>query len=92
MPDVEFETIKAEEVKFGANNFIEVARKKAKSSEGENIFVSLSRGFTAPTGEKRYKKSFTIPLNAEVVKFVSEKIAEMGEGAPEGSSSSAAEE
>ena len=83
--NVRFETIKSEEVTFGNNNFIEVARKKAVSESGENVFVSLSRGFTAPTGEKRYRKSFTIPMDASVVKFVSDKIAEMGEGAPEAS-------
>ncbi len=76
---VEFETIKVEEVKFGNNKFIEVARKKAIAEDGENTFISLSRGFTTPTGEKRYQKSFTIPLDAEVVKFVSEKILEMNE-------------
>lgn len=30
---VEFETLKAEEVKFGKNNFLEIARKKAKTEE-----------------------------------------------------------
>ncbi|MBI5347023.1 MAG: hypothetical protein HZB66_00235 [Candidatus Aenigmarchaeota archaeon] len=75
---VEFETLKAKEIEFGNNNFIEVARKKAKTEEGENTFISLSRGFKTPTGEKRYKKSFTIPLDSSVVKFVSENIKEMG--------------
>ena len=31
---VQFETIKAEEIKFGNNNFLEVARKKAITDEG----------------------------------------------------------
>jgi len=60
---VEFETVKAEEVKFGKNNFIEVARKKAKTEEGENEFVSISRGYMLPDGTKRWKTSLTIPLD-----------------------------
>jgi len=31
---VEFETIKAELIKFGRNSFVEIARKKAKTDEG----------------------------------------------------------
>jgi len=74
---VEFETIKAEEIGFGNSNFIEVARKKAITEEGENEFISLSRGFYTLNKEKRYKKSFTIPISEEVVNFISEKIKEM---------------
>ncbi|MDI6826290.1 MAG: hypothetical protein QMD36_03830 [Candidatus Aenigmarchaeota archaeon] len=74
---VEFETIKSEEIMFGNSNFIEVARKKAKTPEGENEFISLSRGFYMLNKEKRYRKSLTIPLSKEVVDFVSEKIKEM---------------
>jgi len=74
---VEFETIKAEEVPFGNNNFIEVARKRAIAPEGTNEFVAISRGFFAPDGSKRFKKSFTIPDAPEVVDFVCDKIKEM---------------
>ncbi len=74
---VEFETIKAEEIKFGNNNFIEVARKKAITPEGENEFISISRGFYLLDKEKRYRKSLTVPISEEVVNFISEKIKEM---------------
>jgi len=74
---VQFETIKSEEIKFGNNNFIEIARKKAITDEGENTFISLSRGFFTPTGDKRYRKSFTIPLDENVVEFISEKLKEV---------------
>lgn len=74
---VSFETIKSEEIKFGNNNFLEVAKKKAVSDDGENIFVSLSRGFVTPTGEKRYRKSFTVPLDENVIDFVAKKIKEV---------------
>ena len=74
---VEYKTIKSEEIKIGSNDFIEVARKKAVSESGENEFISISRGFLMMDGSKRYRKSFTIPLQKEVVEFVSKKIKEM---------------
>ncbi len=74
---VEFKTIKAEEVKFGKNNFIEIARKKAVTSEGENEFISISRGFFLPDGQKRFKKSIAIPDEKEVRDFISKKVKEL---------------
>lgn len=76
---VDFETIKTEEVKFGNNKFLEVARKKAVSENGETEFISIARGFFTPTGEKRFKKgsSVALPVEKEVVDFVSKKLKEM---------------
>ncbi|HLD83950.1 MAG TPA: hypothetical protein VI979_03810 [archaeon] len=71
---VEFETIASEEIKFGENKFLEVARKKAKTEDGENIFISLSRGFFTKEGEKRYNKSFAIPVDQTVIDFVAETL------------------
>jgi hypothetical protein len=51
---VEFETVDTKEIKFGNNKFLEVARKKAKTPEGENEFISISKGFITPTGQKRF--------------------------------------
>jgi hypothetical protein len=42
---VKFETISAEKKTFGRNNFLEVARKRAITSDGENEFISISRGY-----------------------------------------------
>jgi len=75
---VEFETIKGEEISFGNNNFIEVAKKKAISEQGENVFMSISRGFVTPNGEKRYRKSFSVPLDEAVINFVADKLKEFG--------------
>ena len=74
---VEFETIKSEEIKFGNNNFMEVARKKTVTEDGENEFICVARGFFMQNGDKRYKKSFTIPLENDIINFISEKIKEM---------------
>jgi len=74
---VEYQTIKSEEIKFGNNDFIEIARKKAISESGENEFISISRGFMMMDGTKRYRKSFTVPTQKEVVEFVAKKLKEM---------------
>jgi hypothetical protein len=58
---VEFETLKAEEVKFGKNNFIEVARKKAVGESISKEFVAISRGFYLSDGTKKWKSSITLP-------------------------------
>ena len=70
---VEFETIKAEEVKFGRNNFIEISRKKAIAESGETEFISIARGFYLADGEKGWKSSITIPSESEK----RDKIAEL---------------
>lgn len=74
---VTFETIKAEEIKFGNNNFLEIARKKAVSEDGENEFIAISRGFITPNGEKRYRKSFAVPINQDVINFIVENLKDM---------------
>ena len=73
---VEFQTLKADEVKFGKNNFLEVARKKAISEQGENEFIAISRGFFLPDGTKKFKRSIAIPDEDEIKNFISEKIKE----------------
>lgn len=64
---VEFETITTKEIKFGKNKFLEVARKKAVSPEGENEFISISRGFMTPTGQKRFKNALGFPAEKDIV-------------------------
>lgn len=75
---VEYKTIKSEEIKFGNNNFIEIARKKALSDDGERDFLSIAKGFVDARGQKRYKQSLTVPDSKEVVEFVAQKLKEMG--------------
>jgi len=62
---VEFKIVSAEEVQFGKNNFIEVARKKAVSEEGEREFISISRGYYLPDGTKKWRSSITLPDEEE---------------------------
>jgi len=62
---VEFEIIKAEEVKFGRNNFIEISLKKAITDQGETNFISIARGFYLPDGEKGWKSSITLPTEKD---------------------------
>ena len=72
--DVQFETIRAEKVNFGRNNFLEIPRKRATTSEGTNEFISLSRGYYLPDKSERFKRSLTIPDDPEIRAFVADKI------------------
>ncbi len=72
--DVRFETVSADTVSFGKNNFLEIARKKAITDDGENEFISLSRGYYLSDGSARFKRSLTIPDEEEIKEFVAEKI------------------
>ncbi len=76
MANVQFETVKAEEIKFGRNNFLEVARKKATTDQGENEFIAISRGFFLPDGTKKFKRSIAIPDEQEIKDFIAKSIAE----------------
>jgi hypothetical protein len=71
---VEFETIKAKEVKFGRNNFIEISKKKAVTDRGEIEFIAISRGFYLPDGEKGWKSSITLPPEKEKRKKIADLI------------------
>jgi len=77
---VEFETIESTEVKFGNNNFIEIGKKKAVTEEGENEFISLSRGFFTQDGQKRYKKNFAIPNDSAVLNKIIKALENLNTG------------
>jgi len=64
---VEFETLETKEVKFGNNKFLEVARKIAKTPEGENEFISISKGFITPIGQKRFKNALGFPAEKKIM-------------------------
>lgn len=72
--EVQFETLRAEKINFGRNNFLEVARKRAKTAEGVNEFISVSRGYYLPDKSERFKRSLTIPDDPEIRAFIAEKI------------------
>ena len=74
---VEFETIESEEIRFGTNNFLEVAKKKAISEDQENEFLQLTRGYYTADDERRYKKNFSVPINKDVVDFIVKYLPEM---------------
>lgn len=76
---VDFQTIDGTEVKFGDNDFIQVARKKAVSEDGENVFLSLSRGFFGDDDERVWKKNFSIPDDDEVLDEIIEALEELKE-------------
>ncbi len=73
---VDFKTVKEEIVEFGKNKFVEIARKTAVSEEGESEFISISKGFFTPNGEKRFSrgKNVSLPADEKVIKDVVEKL------------------
>ena len=72
---VQFETIRAENINFGRNNFLEVARKRTTTNDGgTNEFISLSRGYYLPDRTERFKRSLTIPDDPAIRNFIAEKI------------------
>ena len=70
---VEFDTLKAKEVKFG-NNFIEISRKKVVSPRGETEFVSIARGFYLQDGSKGWKASITLPSEKKQLEEIAKLI------------------
>ena len=64
---VEFETKETKEIQFGNNKFLEVARKIAKTPEGDNEFISISKGFIAPSGQKRFKNALGFPADKNIL-------------------------
>jgi hypothetical protein len=74
MADERWQTIKAERKnQSNSKNFIEV--KRTKDAETGNEFITIAKGFTTPTGEPRYNKAVTVPL--ELVDFVSDTLKKM---------------
>ena len=72
---VEYTTIKSTEIKYGNNNFLEVARKEIEGNE----FISLSKGYFLPDGTKRYKSGIGFPDENNLPQQLSDAILQMGE-------------
>ncbi len=71
---VEFQTIKAIEVKFGKNSFIEISKRKVVTPIGENEFIAISRGYYLPDGTKRWRASIALPNEKEKREKISDLI------------------
>ena len=70
----EFVTIRSEKINFGRNTFLQVARKRATTAVGTSEFISASRLYYLPDKTERFKRPLTIPDDAAIKRFVSEKI------------------
>ncbi len=74
---VEFETIKSTDIDFGTRNFLEIAKKKAITPDGENVFMSISRGFYGREDDaKKFRASIAFPADKKVVDKVIKAIKE----------------
>jgi len=74
MPEVEFETLRSERKSFGRNNFIEIARRRAITKDGENEFISISRGYVLQDGTERFKRSVSVPDDPEIKSFIADML------------------
>jgi hypothetical protein len=74
---VEYKTIKSEELPFGKNNIIEIARKKAITESGESEFISVSRGYKAGDERVRWKSTIALPCDRDFIEQISSKLVEM---------------
>ena len=74
---VEFETLKAEEIKFGKNSFIEVSRRKVITPNGENEFVAISRGYYLPDNTKKWRSSIALPNEKEKREAIAKLITKL---------------
>lgn len=70
---VEYTTIKSTEIKYGNNNFLEVARKEIEGNE----FISLSKGYFLPNGNKRYKSGIGFPDEDDLPQKLADAITQM---------------
>ncbi|MFC2174305.1 hypothetical protein ACFLQ2_00350 [archaeon] len=70
---VEYTTIKSTEIKYGNNNFLEVARKEIEGNE----FISLSKGYFLPNGNKRYKSGIGFPDENNLPQQLADAISQM---------------
>ena len=75
---VEYNTLKSEEVKYGNNNFIEVARKEIDGNE----FISISKGYFLPDGNKRYKGGIGFPDEGDTAVAIAKAVENMHSDAP----------
>ncbi len=75
---VEYNTLKSEEIKYGNNNFIEVARKEIDGNE----FISISKGYFLPDGNKRYKGGIGFPDEGDTAVSIAKAIDGMHSDAP----------
>ena len=80
---VEFETLDTKEIKFGNNKFLEVARKVARTDQGDNEFISVSKGFFTPNNQKRFKNALGFPADQEILDGLIEALQGIMKGVTE---------
>lgn len=69
-----FETIEKHETEFGNNNFVQIARKVARSDESSTEFIALTRGYLDGQGARRYKTNLTLPPESDLLEFITDAL------------------
>lgn len=73
---VRYDALKTETVNYGNNKFLEISRKIAKQAEEDegNEFVSISKGYYALDGQKKYKGGLGFPNDVKLIEEIIEKL------------------
>ena len=72
-----FETIEKHETEYGANNFVQIARKVAKDDNGSTEFIAITRGYLDGQGARRYKTNLTLPTDPDILSFVASSLGKV---------------
>jgi len=56
------DTLFEQTIQYGKHNFVQVARTKI----GDNIYLSISKGYFKLHGDKVFVKNVTVPMNVSV--------------------------
>jgi hypothetical protein len=73
----EFKTLKSYSIEFGTRNFLEVALKSASEGKEENLFISISKGYSDQEGNKKYKRSLGFAIDNKVIDFLIKSLPEL---------------
>lgn len=73
-----FEQVRESTLRFGANSYLEVARKRLREESGaESDFLVITRGFFEKDGVKRWTKFVTVPDAADVKEWLASALRDV---------------
>lgn len=69
-----YETLREDTFRFGANGYLEVARKRLVEGGEASEFVLLTRGFVEADGRKRWTRFVTVPDDPRALEWLAESL------------------
>lgn len=74
-----YETLREDTLRFGANGYLEVARKRLVEAGEASEFVLLTRGFVEADGRKRWTRFVTLPDDPRTLAWLAESLLRAGD-------------